>query len=233
MTLELDSVSIAVPDGRTTRPILQGLSLSVAAGEVVAVTGASGSGKSTLLGLAGLLRRPDSGTVTIDGANALDLAPRQLARIRRTSIGFVFQSGSLFPSLTALEQVELVAHIAGGLDGKAKTRARELLIAVGLQDRLGGRPADLSGGERQRVVLARALMNGPSVLLADEPTAALDDERGREVTALIVDETLRRSIAAIIVTHNPGQLPVGVRRLVLAEGQLRSAPAVSNGASGA
>lgn len=232
MTLKLDTISVSVPDGTATRTILQGLSLTVEPGEVVAITGASGTGKSTLLAVAGLLRRPDSGTITIDGTSVLDLPSKRLSRIRRRSIGFVFQSGGLFPSLTALEQVELAAHVAGRLDRQHRERARELLASVGLGDRLGGRPAELSGGERQRVVIARALMNDPSVLLADEPTAALDDQRGREVTALLVAESLRRSVAAVIVTHNPSQLPSGVRRLVLADGQVGPAPDVSRAPAG-
>lgn len=220
MSLALDDLHVAVSDGPDLLQILAGVSLSVAPGEVVAVTGASGSGKSTLLAVAGLLRRPDSGTVHIDGVDVTDASRRERTRLRRDSIGLVFQSSSLFPSLTALEQVELVAHMAGRLDRDARARAAELLGEVGLGDRLGHRPAQLSGGERQRVGIARALMNAPSVLLADEPTAALDDERGRAIMELLAVEARRRQVATVVVTHATDQLVDVDRRLHLVAGQL-------------
>jgi putative ABC transport system ATP-binding protein len=220
MSLELDDLHVAVPDGPELLQILAGVSLRVDPGEVVAVTGASGSGKSTLLAVAGLLRRPDEGTVRIDDVDVTGASRRERTRVRRDSIGLVFQSSSLFPSLTALEQVELVAHMAGRLDRAARARAAELLGEVGLGDRLGHRPAQLSGGERQRVGIARALMNAPSVLLADEPTAALDDERGRSVMELLAAEARRREVATVVVTHAPAQLVDVDRRLHLAAGQL-------------
>ena len=219
MTLSLEHVTVTVPDGPETLTILDDLDLTVGEGEVVALTGASGSGKSTLLAVAGLLRRPDAGTVTIAGTDALGLSRKQLTRLRGDRIGLVFQTASLFPSLTAQEQIELVAHVNGRLDAQARRRAAELLAAVGLEHRSEARPAQLSGGERQRVGIARALMNEPALLLADEPTAALDDERGRDVMAMLVAETVRRGVAALIVTHNPGQLPTGARHLLLAGGR--------------
>jgi len=222
MTLALQNISVTVPDGPDTLTILTGLDLTVGAGEVVALTGASGSGKSTLLAVAGLLRRPDGGTVTIGGTDTTDLSRKRLTRLRGERIGFVFQSASLFPSLTALEQVELVAHINGHLDAAARRRASELIAAVGLDGRRDARPAQLSGGERQRVGIARALMNEPALLLADEPTAALDDERGRDVMAMLIAEAASRDVAALIVTHNPAQLPEGVRHLRLAGGTIRT-----------
>lgn len=231
MTLCLENVTVTVADGTETLTILDQLSLTVDAGEVVAVTGASGSGKSTLLAVAGLLRRPDSGTVAIVGTATSGLSRKALTRIRGESIGFVFQNASLFPALTAREQVELVAHIAGHLDSAARARARDLLVAVGLEHRLDSRPAQLSGGERQRVGIARALMNAPDVLLADEPTAAIDDRRGREITALLVTEAARRNVATIIVTHNPGQLPAGTCRFLLTNGQLTPTGSVPEPAS--
>lgn len=223
MSLELDAVTVRVPDGPDTLTILDAASLTLAPGEVVALTGASGSGKSTLLAVAGLLRRPDSGSVAVAGTVADDLSRAARTRLRGSSVGLVFQSASLFPSLTALEQVELVAHIDGRLDRAARARSRELLDAVGLNGRTDRRPAQLSGGERQRVGIARALVNEPAVILADEPTAALDDERGRAIMDLLVDEVTRRGVAALIVTHNPAQLPAGVRRLHLAHGRVGQA----------
>ena len=219
MTLSLDHVSVSVADGPDRLTILDDLDLRLEAGRFVALTGASGSGKSTLFAVAGLLRRPDEGTVTIAGIDVSGLSRAQRTRLRRDRIGFVFQSASLFPSLTALEQIELIAHLNGRLDRAARRRAAELLAAVGLDHRSGNRPGQLSGGERQRVGIARALMNEPALLLADEPTASLDDARGREVMELLVAEAARRDVAALVVTHNPAQLPDGTTHLVLADGQ--------------
>ncbi|WP_426574018.1 ABC transporter ATP-binding protein [Aquihabitans sp. McL0605] len=227
MTLQLDHLTVTVADGPDTLTILDGLDLTVEAGTVVALTGASGSGKSTLLAVAGLLRQPTAGTVTIDGIDATALSRTRATRLRGDRIGFVFQAASLFPSLTAIEQLELVAHLTGRLDADARRRAAELLVAVGLEHRRDARPAQLSGGERQRVGIARGLMNGPSLLLADEPTAALDDERGRDIMAMLVTEASRREVATLIVTHNPAQLPPGTRHLVLSGGRVRAVEPVA------
>lgn len=216
--LVLRDVAVAVPDGPETRSILHGVALDLAPGEVVGLTGASGSGKSTLLAVSGLLRGPDRGTVVVAGTDTHDLSGRVLARLRREQIGFVFQSASLFPSLTAIEQLELVAHLGGRLDRGARQRASALIEAVGLRHRGDARPAELSGGERQRVGIARALMGEPAVVLADEPTAALDDRRGREVLEILAAEASARGAAALVVTHNPAQLPPDTRRLHLVDG---------------
>lgn len=220
MTLHLDHITVAVADGPDTLTILDDVSLDVAAGEVIALTGASGSGKTTLLAVAGLLRTPDQGGVVLAGRDVSALGAKEQARVRRESIGFVFQTANLFPSLTALEQVELAAHVAGRLDGEARSRARSLLVDIGLEHRLGHRPAQLSGGERQRVALARALMNAPALLLADEPTASLDDQRGREVMQLLVDQAHQHRVATLVVTHNAAQLPEDTRRVHLDAGRL-------------
>jgi putative ABC transport system ATP-binding protein len=223
VSLTLEHITVTVPDGPDTLTILDDLDLTVAAGQVVALTGASGSGKSTLLAVAGLLRQPTAGTVTISGTDATDLNLKQRTRLRGARIGFVFQSASLFPALTALEQLEFVAHVNGRLDAEARRRAVGLLAAVGLEHRHDSRPPQLSGGERQRVGIARALMNQPDVLLADEPTAALDDSRGRAVMAMLVAEAAQREVAALIVTHNPAQLPPGTPHVLLADGKARAA----------
>ena len=206
MSLHLDSVTVTVPDGPHTRTICDRVSLSVEPGEIVAITGASGSGKSTLLAVAALLLRPDSGRVTVAGVDATEGSDQERTRLRRDHVGIVYQSASLFPSLTAREQVRLVAHIAGNLNDTAKDRADELLDLVGLTDRADARPAELSGGERQRVGIARALMGAPSVLLADEPTAALDAERGAAIMDLLAKNATSMGIATVVVTHAPDQL---------------------------
>ncbi len=220
MTLRLENVVVSLPDGPDTIEVLRGVDLEVGPGEVVAVTGSSGSGKSTLMAVAGLLRRPDSGRVEIDGDDVGVLSSTRRTAVRRDRIGIVFQSPNLFPSLTALEQLELVAHIEGRLDPEARVRARRLLDTVGMGGRMGHRPAQLSGGERQRVGVARALMGLPSVLLADEPTASLDEERGRAVMDLIVAQGREQNVATVIVSHNLDQVAGVDRRFELRHGVL-------------
>lgn len=208
--LQLGEVTVEVPDGPETLTILDRLSLEVAPGEVAAVVGESGSGKSTMMAVAGLLRTPDSGTVRVAGVDTAGASSAELARLRGESVGLVFQSSNLFPALRATEQLEFVADVIGRRDGSSADRAAELLETVGLGSRLGHRPSQMSGGERQRVAIARALMNSPSVLLADEPTAALDHDRGLEVMSILVAQARERGAATLIVTHNRAQLPEGV-----------------------
>lgn len=218
MSLRLENITVAVPDGTTRRVLLDRLDLEVQPGETVAVTGASGSGKSTLVAVAGLLRAPDEGRVLIGDTDATALKDGGRVRLRRDQVGIVFQSPNLLPALTAREQVEVVAHIAGDLDATAKARAVDLLTRVGLADRLDARPAELSGGERQRVGIARALMNEPTVVLADEPTASLDPERGQAVLDLLLDEARRVGAATVVVTHDPDQAARADRHLHLGKG---------------
>lgn len=220
--LQMSDISVQVTDGNETRMILDGLDLRVEAGEVVAITGESGSGKSTLIATAGLLRSPDSGSVVIDGTEtgAAGTGERLRTNVRRSQIGLVFQTSNLFPSLSALEQLELVAHIDGTLDSTARRRAAELLERVDMSERSAQRPSELSGGERQRVALARALMNQPAVVLADEPTASLDASRGREIMALLAESAHESGTATVIVTHAPEQLAHVDRHLHLDGGRL-------------
>lgn len=218
--LALTDITVTIADGDDTVAILDRAGLHVAPGEVVTISGRSGSGKSTLLGVAGLLRTPGSGTVVVAGRNAAELGDRDRTRLRRDEIGIIYQAAELFPSLTAVQQLELVAHIRHDLGDATRRRARELLEEVGLGHRLDHRPGHLSGGERQRVGIARALMNEPSVLLADEPTASLDPERGREVFELIAAEARRRRLATVVVSHDPNHLDLCDRAYTLEGGAL-------------
>ena len=220
--LDLHDITVTVPDGEATLSILRGADLQVGAGEVVSVSGRSGSGKSTLLAIAGLLRRPQQGTVTLQGRDANAMSERERTRARRDLIGIIYQSAELFPSLSAIQQLELVAHISGSLDAAARERAGSLLGIVGLGDRRDNLPGKPSGGERQRVGVARALMNEPSILLADEPTASLDPDRGREIMELITAEARRRNLAAVVVTHDPAHRDLFDRAYDLAAGTLSS-----------
>ncbi len=225
MTLQLQDIHVTVADGPDRLTILNGTTLSVAAGQLIAVTGVSGSGKSTLVAVAGLLRRPDAGQILIDGEDLSEAPDRRRAAVRRDQIGLIFQSANLFPSLTAIQQLELVAHLDGKITTDDRDQARQLLDTVGLSDRRDHRPSQLSGGERQRVAIARALMGNPSVVLADEPTAALDDSRGREIMALLAELTATRQTATVVVTHAPHQLADPDRTTRLANGTLHSVTA--------
>lgn len=219
MSLELDNVHVSFQDGSETRAVLNGVSLSVGPGEVVAFTGASGSGKSTLIAVAALLQQPDDGTISIAGHDASDASDAERTALRRNHVGVIYQSANLLPSLKAHEQVELMAHIDGNLNDAARKRARELLVTVGLEHRLDARPGELSGGERQRVGIARALMNKPEVLLADEPTASLDPERGTAIMDLLTDQAIQHDVATLVVTHAVEQINAN-RRLVIEDGTL-------------
>lgn len=198
--LALSGVVVRLGDGDAMVTALDGVSLTVAPGELVAVVGPSGAGKSSLLAVAGALTVPEQGTVTVDGHDLVGMTARQRAAYRRDHIGFVFQSGNLIPALTSLEQLQLVAKLSRR---RAEGRApAELLADVGMAHKANRRPHQLSGGERQRVGIARALMGRPSLLLVDEPTAALDRARSHEVVQLIAQETKEAGVATVMVTHD-------------------------------
>lgn len=220
--LRLEGVSISVPDGDGRRVLLDAVDLQVEAGEVVAITGASGSGKSTLLAVAGLLRRADAGEVHVAGTPTATLDERRRTRLRRRHVAIVYQSANLLPTLTAVEQLQLVAHIGGRRGPGPRREAERLLAELDMGHRRDALPAHLSGGERQRVGIARALMARPSVLLADEPTASLDPEMAAQVAALLAAEARRHELATIIVTHDAAPLGHADRRLHLRAGELRA-----------
>ncbi|MFF1277385.1 ABC transporter ATP-binding protein [Streptomyces marokkonensis] len=220
MSLELTDVTLTYPDGGTRLTALDRVTLDVPRGTVTAVVGPSGSGKSSLLAVAATLVTPDSGTVTVDGTPTAGLSRGDLTELRRRSIGIVFQQPNLLPSLTAAEQLQVMAGIDGRSPGRARGRALELLDAVGLAGQAGRRPHQLSGGQRQRVNIARALMNDPTVLLVDEPTSALDHERGAAVMDLLTRLTHRRATATVLVTHDRALLTAVDRIAEVHDGRL-------------
>ncbi|OWA37922.1 hemin ABC transporter ATP-binding protein [Saccharibacillus sp. O16] len=219
--LVLNGVSHQYGDGESMLTVLDGLSCTVSAGELVAVVGPSGSGKSTFLSIAGALLTPSSGEVQIGGRSLAGLHARELADLRLHEIGFIFQGANLLPYLKVEEQLRFVAKLGRADKQQAARRADELLERLGLTARRRHYPDKLSGGERQRVAVARALMNDPSVILADEPTASLDADRGRDVTRLLAERVKAEGKAGVIVTHDERILPYCDRVLRLENGQLR------------
>jgi putative ABC transport system ATP-binding protein len=210
--VELDAVSRVYVTGDTSLRALDGVTFRVAAGEYVAIMGTSGSGKSTMMNLVGLLDRPTEGTVRIDGQAVSGLSDRALSMIRNRKLGFVFQSFHLLPRLTALENVEVPMTYAGVAPKERRARALEALAQVGLKDRVHHTPTQLSGGQQQRVAIARALVNRPRLLLADEPTGALDTETTRQILDL-VDGLQRDGLTVVLVTHEP-DVAARARRVV-------------------
>lgn len=217
--LRAEALARWYPGGGGRRPALAGVSLEVAHGEMLAVTGPSGSGKTTLLNLLGCLDRPSSGQCYLEGRRTSDLGADALADIRNRRLGMVFQAYNLLPRLTALENVALPLLYAGLPPALRRRRAARALGRVGLADLAGRRPGELSGGQQQRVALARALVNAPVLLLADEPTGAVDSRTGALILALL-RELNRSGIAVILVTHNEAVAARFPRRLVLADGRL-------------
>src|SRR6187401_1100334 len=203
-------------DGARRLTVLDGIDLTIAEGELVAVTGPSGSGKSTLLGLIAGLDRPTRGRVVIDGNELGRMNEDQLARFRGRNLGFVFQSFQLIPTLTALENVRVPAEILG--DGALARRAPELLERVGLAERASHYPSQLSGGEMQRVALARASITRPAVLLADEPTGNLDAAAGERVLELLLETCAESTL--VLVTHNAELAARAERELGMRHGRI-------------
>ncbi len=202
MSLHLSDVRLTYPDGDSTVTALDGVSVEVEAGEMLAVIGPSGSGKSSLLAVAATLQRPDSGRVRVAGQDTAELAAKQMSRLRLEEIGIVFQQPNLISSLTTADQLLVTQHMRGRSPRKHRERVRELLATVGLDGKQHRKPHQLSGGERQRVNIARALTGKPSVLLVDEPTAALDHDRGTRIVELLAEVTREFRLATIMVTHD-------------------------------
>lgn len=217
--LILDKVSKTYVDGEKRVNVIEDMTLKVNEGEFVAVVGPSGSGKSTFLSLAGALLAPTSGRIFVGGQDLSQLSESRLNRIRLEKIGFVFQSSNLIPYLTVIDQLILVSELSGKEKTDAKRKAKKIIKRLGLSDRIHHYPEQLSGGERQRVAIARAWMNNPELILADEPTASLDSERGREVVQMLADEVKLSGKAAVMVTHDHRMLDLCDRILYMEDGR--------------
>lgn len=200
--IQFENVSKIYKQGNSTFTALTNVSITVKPGEFVAIIGPSGSGKSTFLSIAGALLQPTKGTVTINGINLTELKPKELSKLRLEQIGFILQTSNLIPYLTVLDQLLVVKKMTGSITKEDKLFAKELLEEVGLGDKLNKFPDQLSGGERQRTAIARAFMNDPNIILADEPTASLDSQRAFEIVELISKGVKSRNKAAIMVTHD-------------------------------
>lgn len=212
----VERVSLIYGRGETAVRALDEVEMRVLPGELLALMGPSGSGKTTLLMVLGGLLRPTSGEVWVRGRSLAGLSERERARLRLALMGFVFQSYNLFPALTALENVQLALE----LKGRPLTEAVDLLSQVGLSARLGGFPSQLSGGEKQRVAIARALAGNPGILLADEPTAALDTKHGMTVVELLREIAHEQGRAVVMVTHDPRVTQMADRIVTIADGRI-------------
>ena len=200
--------------------VLKGIDLTIDRGEIVSIVGPSGAGKTTLLQIVGTLDRPDSGSVCIDGIDTIRLSKNQLSDFRNRHIGFVFQFHQLLPEFTAIENIMIPAYIAGTSSKEARRRAEELLNFMSLSDRARHKPNELSGGEKQRVAVARALVNNPAVILADEPSGSLDSKNKAELHQLFFDLREKYGQTFVIVTHDEGLANITDRTIKMRVGLL-------------
>lgn len=199
---------------------LRGVTVKIAHSEVVSIMGPSGSGKSTLMNMLGCLDRPTSGEYILDGEAVSNLNDDQLSSIRNRKVGFIFQSFNLLPRQSALSNVVLPMRYAGFSNGKTHAKARSALESVGLGDRVSHKPNELSGGQQQRVAIARALVNDPAIILADEPTGALDSKSGKEIMELLLTLNREKGTTLIFVTHDPRVAAMTQRTILIQDGQI-------------
>ncbi len=207
--------------------VLKGIDLNIDKGEVVSIVGPSGAGKTTLLQIIGTLDAPNSGTVRVDGIDTTTLSQNKLSDFRNQHLGFVFQFHQLLPEFTAIENIMIPAYIAGRSNKEAKARAEELLQFMGLTDRAQHKPAELSGGEKQRVAVARALVNNPAVILADEPSGSLDTKNKQELHQLFFDLRDKFGQTFVIVTHDEELATLTDRTIHMRDGLLVESPATN------
>ncbi len=219
MILKLEHIYKDYIQGKLTVPVLKDVCLNVDKGEYVAIMGPSGSGKSTLMNIIGCLDRPTLGSYELTGKNVLSLNERQLADVRLHNIGFVFQNFQLLPRMTALDNVALPLIYAGVRKRARRAKAREALIRVGLEDRVTFKPTQLSGGQKQRVAIARAMVNKPDILLADEPTGALDSKSSKQVMELF-QKLNDEGVTVIMITHDSGIAGYAKRVVTIFDGEL-------------
>ncbi|HMM88227.1 ABC transporter ATP-binding protein [Bradyrhizobium sp.] len=218
----LEAVNVAkdLGSGAAKVAALKGVSLALRGGELTLLMGPSGSGKTTLLSILGCMLTPTAGTVRIRQSSIADAGPEDLARLRREHVGFIFQSFHLFPTLSAVDNVRLALDVRGEPSRAARARSREALAKVGLAHKTKAYPRELSGGEQQRVAIARAIVGNPSIILADEPTAALDGENGQAIMKLLAEVAREREHAVLIVTHDPRLLPFADRVVHIEDGRI-------------
>lgn len=200
--------------------VLKGIDLRIEKGEIVSIVGPSGAGKTTLLQILGTLDKPDSGSVVVDGTETSTLSTNKLSEFRNTHLGFVFQFHQLLPEFTAIENIMIPAYIAGMKPKEARSRAEELLAFMGLSDRATHKPNELSGGEKQRVAVARALMNNPAVILADEPSGSLDSKNKEELHKLFFELRDKFGQTFVIVTHDETLATLTDRTIHLKDGRI-------------
>lgn len=218
----MKNISKNYQDGEQVIEVLKSVSLEVAQGEFVAIVGPSGAGKSTFLSIAGALLSPTEGEIAIGGTTLNNMSEKALTKVRLDKVGFIFQGANLIPYLNVRDQLLVIAELSGEKGSAAKERADKLLQELGLTARQNNYPESLSGGEKQRVAIARALMNDPDIILADEPTASLDANRGHKVVQMIADEVKQKNKAAIMVTHDERVLDLVDRVIRIEDGYLKA-----------